>query len=314
MNRTFRRRALARLVTTATAVTLVGATAGTALADAPVHDAGSTRRAALSAAADAPSTAAAHRPSADAPLVNVEGVTRSGEFRWYVPNGKGGLSLGGSAKGAWWKKTKASTNVDHDRDGRANDGTYELRTNGDVLYQGRAGRASKVAGGWGGYNTFFSPGDLGGNSGSDIVVRDGKGVLWLYRGSNAPGDYASLSPRKRIGGGWNAYTSITGRGDLTGDHRTDIVARDRNGVLWLYKGTGNADKPFADRTRIGGSWNKYTRLVSTGDVNGDGHADLLAVDGKGALWLYKGTGKASGPFSSPTKIGNSGWNQFRLLY
>ncbi|KNB53326.1 FG-GAP repeat domain-containing protein [Streptomyces caatingaensis] len=303
-------RYLRHLVTTAAAVALAGTAAGTALADTSVP---SARRAALSAAAGAPPAAAAHRPTADAPLVNVEGVTRSGEFRWYVPNGKGSLSLGGSAKGAWWKSTKAAANVDHDRDGRM-DGTYELRTNGDVLYQGRAGRANKVAGGWGGYNTFFSPGDLGGNGGSDLVVRDGKGVLWLHQGSNASRDYASLSARKRIGGGWNGYTAITGRGDLTGDHRTDIIARDKRGVLWLYKGTGNAGRPFADRTRIGGGWNKYTRLVSTGDVNGDGHADLLAVDGRGALWLYKGTGKASRPFTSPTKIGRSGWNQFRLLY
>ncbi|MBH1938485.1 VCBS repeat-containing protein [Streptomyces sp. AV19] len=306
-------RGLSRLVTTAAAVTLVGTTAGTALADTPAQDAAATRRAALSSAADAPSAAATRQPTADAPLFNVEGVTRSGEFRYYRPDGKGGLRLGGSSKSAWWKKTKASTNVDHDRDGRM-DGTYELRTNGDVLYQGTAGRASRVASGWGGYNTFFTPGDLGGSSGSDLVVRDKKGVLWLYQGSNKSRDYASLSPRKRIGGGWGAYTAITGRGDLTGDHKADIVARDKKGALWLYKGTGNAGKPFADRSRIGGGWNKYTKLVSTGDVNRDGHADLLAVDGRGALWLYKGTGKASRPFASPVKIGKSGWNQFRLLY
>lgn len=36
----------------------------------------------------------------------------------------------------------------------------------------------------------------------------------------------------------------------------------------------------------GGGWQKYNRLVATGDVTGDHHPDLLARDHAGDLWLY----------------------------
>ena len=52
------------------------------------------------------------------------------------------------------------------------------------------------------------------------------------------------------------------------------MARDSAGTLWLYRGTGNAQAPFAPRTRIGGGWQIYNQLVGAGDMTGDGHPDL----------------------------------------
>ncbi|MEV7980778.1 hypothetical protein [Streptomyces sp. NPDC086519] len=43
-------------------------------------------------------------------------------------------------------------------------------------------------------------------------------------------------------------------------------------------------------------------------------ADLLAVDSAGALWLYKGTGSASAPFSARVQLGASGWTHYNLLF
>ncbi|MGI5340628.1 FG-GAP repeat domain-containing protein [Streptomyces sp. CA-181903] len=261
----------------------------------------------------ASAAAAAKKPTGAAPVLPVGAVGKS-VARIYLPNGKGGLKPLGDNTAANWAHTKAETFVDHDRDGRV-DGDYSLLDNGDVTYQGTAGHSSKMASGFGGYDTFFTPGELGGTYGSDLLTRDKQGVLWVHQANGKLGrDYAKLAPRKRVGGGWGQFTAITGRGDLTGDGKADIVARDTSGTLWLYKGTGDIDKPFAARTKIGGGWNQFTKLVATGDVNGDGHADLLAVDGKGALWLYKGTGKASSPYQSRMKIDASGWNQYRLVF
>ncbi|GHE97147.1 hypothetical protein GCM10014715_61790 [Streptomyces spiralis] len=100
--------------------------------------------------------------------------------------------------------------------------------------------------------------------------------------------------------------------DLTGDGKADLVARDGSGVLWLYKGTGSASAPYAARTKIGGGWNTYNSLTSAGDLTGDGKADLVARDGSGVLWLYKGTGSASAPYAARTKIGG-GWNAYNAL-
>lgn len=135
-------------------------------------------------------------------------------------------------------------------------------------------------------------------------------MLWLYLGYNNGG----IAPRVKVGGGWNAYNQITGKGDLTGDGKADIVARDGSGVLYLYKGTGNYKAPYSARTRIGGGWNAFNSLLSIGDMNFDGIADLVARDTAGALWLYKGTGNASSPFHTKVKIGTNGWNGFRLMF
>ncbi|MFI6861616.1 FG-GAP repeat domain-containing protein [Streptomyces sp. NPDC050421] len=122
-----------------------------------------------------------------------------------------------------------------------------------------------------------------------------------------------FSARSKVGGGWNAYAQLAGPGDLTGDGKADLLARDREGVLWLYRGTGTAGAPFAARNRVGGGWNAYTHLVSTGDLTNDGVSDLLATDPSGALWVYRGTGDAAdAPFAARTQIGK-GWTIYDTL-
>ncbi|MFJ7961777.1 FG-GAP repeat domain-containing protein, partial [Streptomyces sp. NPDC096319] len=41
-----------------------------------------------------------------------------------------------------------------------------------------------------------------------------------------------------IGSGWGVYNTLVGPGDLSGDGKGDLLARDRSGVLYLYKGNG----------------------------------------------------------------------------
>ncbi|MFF3909411.1 FG-GAP repeat domain-containing protein, partial [Streptomyces sp. NPDC001848] len=141
-------------------------------------------------------------------------------------------------------------------------------------------------------------------------ARDSKGGLWLYRGTgNASAPFLA---RTSIGYGWNVYSSVVGTGDLTGDGKADLVARDSKGGLWLYQGTGNPNAPFAPRKQIGYGWNVYSSVVGTADLSGDGKADLVARDSKGGLWLYRGTGNASAPFLARTSIGY-GWNIYNWL-
>ncbi|CAM5316190.1 hypothetical protein STENM327S_03769 [Streptomyces tendae] len=85
-------------------------------------------------------------------------------------------------------------------------------------------------------------------------------------------------------------------GDLSGDALADLVAKDKDGVLWLYPGKG--DGTFGSRVRIGGGWAKYT-ITGKGDYDRDGRPDLLARDGSGVLWLYPGTGKARAGVRQP---------------
>jgi sugar lactone lactonase YvrE len=108
------------------------------------------------------------------------------------------------------------------------------------------------------------------------------------------------------------YNQLVGAGDLTGDGRADLLARDSAGVLWLYRGTGSQATPFVSRTRIGAGWGVYNVLVRAGDWDGGGRADLFARDSAGVLWLYRGTGIAATPFVSRVKVA-TGWNGYNAL-
>ncbi|MET9220562.1 VCBS repeat-containing protein [Streptomyces sp. NPDC003300] len=162
-----------------------------------------------------------------------------------------------------------------------------------------------VGGGWQGYTAITALSNLTVHGSGDLVARDASGVLWYYRGG---GDARPFTSRVKVGAGWNIFNALIGAGDLTGDGKADLVARDASGALWLYQGRG--DGTFAPRTKIGPGWNIFNALTSVGDVTGDGRADLVARDADGALWLYRGRG--NGTFAPRTKIG-PGWNTFTAM-
>jgi hypothetical protein len=96
---------------------------------------------------------------------------------------------------------------------------------------------------------------------------------------------------------------VTRLSDFNRDARTDLVARDAAGRLWLYPGNGAGG--FGTRSPMGVGWNTMTALLTPGDVNGDAIADILARDTAGRLWIYPGNG--TGGFTPRRQIG-SGWN------
>ncbi|GLF99564.1 FG-GAP repeat domain-containing protein [Streptomyces yaizuensis] len=147
------------------------------------------------------------------------------------------------------------------------------------------------------------------SSGPGAVARDKSGVLWFYRTSGDGGIYRD---RIKVGGGWNAFNSLTGASDLTGDKKADLLARDTKGTLWLYPGTGAPAKPFGSKIKVGGGWQIFNALVGGVDLTGDKKADLLARDTAGTLWLYPGTGKAAKPFGSKVKV-STGWKGSNAL-
>ncbi|MFD4376489.1 FG-GAP repeat domain-containing protein [Streptomyces sp. NPDC058486] len=138
--------------------------------------------------------------------------------------------------------------------------------------------------------------DLDGDGSSEMAVVH-RGRLWI--GS------------QDIGGGWDVYNSLVGTGDLTGDGRGDLLARDRSGVLYLYRGNGYGTA-FSSRIRVGDGWSAYNKLVGAGDYTGDGRADLLARSRAGDLYVYAGTGRASAPFAVRKKVGG-GWGAYKHL-
>ncbi|MFE9412176.1 FG-GAP repeat domain-containing protein [Streptomyces sp. NPDC006704] len=118
----------------------------------------------------------------------------------------------------------------------------------------------RVGGGWEVYTQLAGKCDLDGDGKADIVARDTAGVLWFYKGT---GNYnAPFAPRTRIGAGWNMFNRIVSTGDVDLDGRTDLLARDTNGGLWLYKGSGLAADPYETRVQIGSNYNIYRLMTS----------------------------------------------------
>ncbi|CCK27433.1 FG-GAP repeat domain-containing protein [Streptomyces davaonensis JCM 4913] len=154
-------------------------------------------------------------------------------------------------------------------------------------------------GNWSAFN-FVLQNDLNRDGYQDLLVRrssDGD-VFWKHW-VPASGSWATT----KVADNWGTRTRIVIPGDLTGDYLPDLVSVDSAGKAWLYPGQGNGT--FASRVQIGTGtgWNQYNVLVGHGDFSGDGKADLLARTGSnGYLYLYKGTGKSSAPFSSRVKV------------
>ncbi|WTX25779.1 N-acetylmuramoyl-L-alanine amidase [Streptomyces sp. NBC_00656] len=168
----------------------------------------------------------------------------------------------------------------------------------------------RVGPGWQGYNMITAMTALRADGTGDMVTRDTSGYLWYYQGSGNPDQ--PFKARLKVGGGWGVYNGMWGARDLNGDGKGDLIARDASNVLWFYQGTDDPAKPFATKARVGGGWGVYNTLVSTGDLTGDGKADLVARDTAGVLWLYKGTGSPTVPYAARTQVGK-GWGVFKDL-
>lgn len=170
---------------------------------------------------------------------------------------------------------------------------------------------TKLSGsGWTGANTVTAAvpfEDVSGDRCNDVLVRMKTGELRTYK----PACGAALKPTTpytKIGTGWNIFNALTSPGDLTGDGRADLLARETStGSLYLYKSKGNGF--FEPRVRIGTGWQKYL-LAGMGDLNGDGKGDLLARDGSGVVWRYPATGK--GTLGTRVKVG-WGWTMYDAM-
>ncbi|MER7172508.1 FG-GAP-like repeat-containing protein [Streptomyces mesophilus] len=141
-------------------------------------------------------------------------------------------------------------------------------------------------------------GDLNGDRCNDVLVRMPDGRMRAY----TPACGAALQPttqHKVLGTGWNMHNVLTAAGDLTGDGRPDLVARKAaTGELFVYRGTasGTVGSPI----RVGSGWGVYNHIAGTGDLNGDGRADLLARHTDGTLYRYDGLG--NGLFAPRAKV------------
>jgi hypothetical protein len=155
--------------------------------------------------------------------------------------------------------------------------------------------------------------DMNKDGTNDVLVRSANGVLRAYQPvSGTVADPAG--PEVSHGGGWNIYDALATPGDMTGDGRNDLLARESaTGNLYVYEqgDTGT----FYPRVKIGRGWKPYT-IIGAGDLNGDRFGDLITKDAAGDLWRYEGDDYYEGDhlprFLPRVKMG-TGWGIYDAI-
>jgi hypothetical protein len=155
-------------------------------------------------------------------------------------------------------------------------------------------------------------GDLDGDAKADLAAIDSAGRLWVYPGKatvypgTGPRSASYFATRFQAGTGWGNFTALVRHGDWNNDGKQDLLARDPQGRLFLYAGTGVRPGVVRNGVQIGTGWNSYADIVGVGDTNDDGFDDLMGRR-DGALTVYLGTGNAAAPFRRTTVTTGSGW-------
>lgn len=145
-----------------------------------------------------------------------------------------------------------------------------------------------------------SDGDL------DFLMCEGNGNVTLYRNQGG----GTFEPTSVASGITSEFCTNLRIADFNGDGRNDFVVGDNRNVngtkVFLQTATGT----FSVSQTLDTSWtdtnNNNLFGIATGDLNGDGHVDILMLGyfgtGAGQVRFYAGAG--TGQFAAPTSLFN----------
>ncbi|HEX8864942.1 MAG TPA: FG-GAP-like repeat-containing protein, partial [Lentzea sp.] len=193
---------------------------------------------------------------------------------------------------------------DWDNDGKTDllikdsDGVLYLLPTVDTPAGTKSGDRVEIGRGWNGF-TIAGVADWDNDGKLDIIARQpDTGDLYLYPGEAKRGP--SSQDSVRIGWGWGAYT-FAGVADYDRDGKQDVIARDPDGVLWIYPGEGKRAPSTQDRATLGWGWNGFA-FAGIADRSGDGKPDIFAYwESGGELWLYMGSGTRAAYTGEPSR-------------
>ncbi|WP_399224723.1 FG-GAP-like repeat-containing protein [Streptomyces sp. TRM49041] len=184
-----------------------------------------------------------------------------------------------------------------------------MRADGNLVVTSVAGKvlwSTGTAGNAGATAHFGTDGNL--------VVRSASGTTLWQSGTSASGGSAAVLNsgdfviRDASGTAvWSSNTAV--RGDLDHDGRGDMSAwyDFPQGTDATYTFSGKADGSLSGYrktyTSAVGQWGNEHMKRATGDFNGDGRADFMAIQGYGdsSVKLFISLGQADGTYSEPTK-------------
>ncbi|MEV5443180.1 VCBS repeat-containing protein [Streptomyces sp. NPDC052644] len=150
--------------------------------------------------------------------------------------------------------------------------------------------------------------DFTGDGRSDLLYRWMDGQYYLTR-SDAPADSDTVFGL--YGDTGEMFKDVIPVGDLTANGTADVLTLSPYGTLSFretYAGATGTSNPYWSGT----GWHIYNKVLSIGDVTGDGKVDVPARTHSGDLYLYRGTGVPSAPLQARVKVG-TGWHIYDQL-
>jgi hypothetical protein len=159
--------------------------------------------------------------------------------------------------GTGWNQYDVLTSPgDVTKDGRPDLIARNASTGTVYLYAGTStGKLSarvKLYDNWKTYKKVVGAGDLNGDGIGDLVAQDKANNLYRFLGKGN----GTFSGGVKLFANWGGtYNALVGVGDITGDGKADLVARDTAGVLYRHNGSGTGT--FGARVKIGTGWQNY---------------------------------------------------------
>ncbi len=231
----------------------------------------------------------------------------TGDLRVYPGRGNGRFGTGQVALAQAGGFTLLTGGGDFNHDGFAD--LVTRGTHGTVLVwygdgQGVFPTHHRLAQDWSGKDLISGGADLTGDGMPDLVARS---ATTHVVSTFANIDGTSLSPA--IGQRRSVSSQLALSGDLTGDHRADLVGLTRARTIQVF--AGDRDNWLHAPVSRGTTWTGVDKVFIVGDWDGDGYVDAMARRRRdGAMQLYRGT--STGTFEDP--VGRwAGWASRRLI-
>lgn len=148
-------------------------------------------------------------------------------------------------------------------------------------------------------------GDLNQDARADLIFEDDDGFLATWSMSGAEMSSPSLLIPSQVGdGGFR----VVGSGDFNGDRQEDLLFQHADGTLavWFMQGTTLSTAALLNPSDPG---DKDWRVVATGDIDRDGHIDLVFQhkDGTLAVWYMDGLVLSRAVLTDPAHPGDAKW-------